>query len=384
MEIVIHKDSNMKVLVLGGGIGGMAAALKLNELGHSVDLVEFAEDWKAVGTGLTLSVLTLRALWDLGIGPEIMEKGYVHDGVDIYNQHGEFIRTVLSKRVISPDLPSEGAILRPVLHQILSDRVLNSSIQVRLGDTVKSIQSDLTLGSDIEFESGIQAHYDLVVGADGVFSKLRNLLMPEQQQPEYTGQACWRIQFERPSDIIRGRMFQSENMKVGFNPCSPTQMYMYMMECVPKDQVWREEADLPKIAKVLLHDFDDVLHDYIEQIDESTPIIYRPLERVMVDGTWHRGSTILIGDAVHATTPHLGSGAGLAVEDAIVLAHIIEKHGNNLKVVFDEFMQRRLDRARYVVETSGEIGRMEIEGESMMARSMLLAKGFDHVTTAYM
>ena len=374
----------MKVLVLGGGIGGMAAALKLNELGHSVDLIEFAEDWKAVGTGLTLSVLTLRALWDLGIGQEIMEKGYVHDGVDIYNQHGEFIRTVLSKRVISDDLPSEGAILRPVLHQILSDRVLKSNIQVRLGDTVKSIQSDLIQGSDVVFESGIEAHYDLVVGADGVFSKLRNLLMPEQKQPEYTGQACWRIQFERPEDIVRGRMFQSENMKVGFNPCSPTHMYMYMMECVPKDQVWREEADLPKIAKTLLHDFDDVLHDYIEQIDDSTPIIYRPLERVMVDGAWHRGSTILIGDAVHATTPHLGSGAGLAVEDAIVLAYLIEQHGDRLDLVFEEFMQRRLDRARYVVETSGEIGRMEIEGESMMARSMLLAKGFEQVTTAYM
>ena len=108
----------MKILVLGGGIGGMAAALKLKALGHQVDLVEQAKDWKAVGTGLTLSVLTLRALWDLGIGKEITEQGYVHDGVDIYDQHGEFIRTVLSKRVISSETPSEGAILRPVLHQI--------------------------------------------------------------------------------------------------------------------------------------------------------------------------------------------------------------------------------------------------------------------------
>ncbi|NNH26557.1 FAD-dependent monooxygenase [Acinetobacter terrestris] len=374
----------MKILVLGGGIGGMAAALKLKALNHSVDLVEQATDWKAVGTGLTLSVLTLRALWDLGIGQEIAEQGYVHDGVDIYNQHGEFIRTVLSKRVISPKTPSEGAILRPVLHQIMSQKVIQAGIHVRLGDTIATIQSELKTGSDVEFESGISAHYDLVVGADGVFSKLRNILMPEQAKPEYTGQACWRIQFERPSEITRGRMFQSEKMKVGFNPCSPTHMYMYMMECVPKDQVWREEAELPKIAKILLSDFDEVLHDYIEQIDDTTPIIYRPLERVMVDGTWHRGSTLLIGDAVHATTPHLGSGAGLAVEDAIVLAHLIEQYGDDLETVFNEFMQKRLDRARYVVETSAEIGRMEIEGESMMARSMLLAQGFEQVTTAYM
>jgi len=104
----------------------------------------------------------------------------------------------------------------------------------------------------------------------------------------------------------------------------------------------------------------------------------------MVDGAWHRGSTLLIGDAVHATTPHLGSGAGLAVEDAIVLAHLIEQYGDDLETVFNAFMQKRLARARYVVETSGEIGRMEIEGESMLARSMLLAQGFEQVTTAYM
>ena len=374
----------MKILVLGGGIAGMAAAIKLQTLGHSVELVEQAKDWKAVGTGLTLSVLTLRALWDLGIGPEIMQQGYVHDGVDIYDQHGELIRTVLSKRVISPELPSEGAILRPVLHQIMAKKVIESGVDVYLGDTISTIRTDLKKGSDVSFKSGRFAHYDLVVGADGVFSKLRRLLMPEQKQPEYTGQACWRIQFERPLDMTRGRMFQSETMKVGFNPCSPTQMYMYMMECVPQDQIWREAAQLPAIAKSLLNDFDGVLHDYIAQIDQDTAIIYRPLERVMVDGAWHRGSTLLIGDAVHATTPHLGSGAGLAVEDAIVLAELIERWGENLELVFDEFMQRRLDRAKYVVETSGEIGRMEIAGESMMARSMLLAKGFEHVTTAYM
>ncbi len=373
----------MKILILGGGIGGMAAALKLKQLGHEIDLVEVASDWKAVGTGLTLSVLTLRALWDLGIGPEIAEHGFVHDGVDIYDQHGEFIRTVLSKRVISPEVPSEGAILRPVLHQILSDKVKAAGIHVRLGDTISTITSDIKKGSEVKFSSGLSMHYDLVVGADGVFSKLRNLLMPEQPKPEYTGQACWRIQFDRPQDIVRGRMFQSEKMKVGFNPCSPTQMYMYMMECVPKDQTWREESELPALAKSLLSDFKEVLQDYIDQIDENTSIIYRPLERVMVDGAWHRGSTILIGDAVHATTPHLGSGAGLAVEDAIVLAQLIEQYGDDLESVFNQFMQKRYDRAKYVVETSGEIGRMEIEGESMAARSMLLAKGFEQVTTNY-
>ncbi|WP_353142866.1 FAD-dependent monooxygenase [Acinetobacter pragensis] len=374
----------MKILVLGGGIGGMAAAIKLKQAGHNVELVEKSEDWKALGTGLTLSVLTLRALCDLGVQDEIAAQGFVHDGVDIYDQNGCFIRTVLSKRVIADDFPSEGAILRPVLHDILSKKVLALDIPVFLGDSIASINSSLEHGNFVQFDSGREQHFDLVIGADGVFSKLRQLLMPEQPAPEYTGQACWRLQFDRPDDIVRGRMFQSENMKVGFNPCSPTQMYMYMMECVPKDKVWREQAELPKIAQQLLSEFEAVLKPYIDSIDENTPIIYRPLERVMVNGDWHRGSTLLIGDAVHATTPHLGSGAGLAVEDAIVLAKLLDEYGADLETVFEQFMQKRLARAQFVVETSGEIGRMEIQGESMMARSMLLAKGFESVTVAYL
>ena len=373
----------MKILVLGGGIGGMAAAIKLKQAGHIIELVEKSEDWKALGTGLTLSVLTLRALCDLGLQDEIATQGFVHDGVDIYDQDGGFIRTVLSKRVIAENFPSEGAILRPVLHDILSKKVLALDIPVFLGDSIKSINSSLEHGNFVQFDSGREQHFDLVIGADGVFSKLRQLLMPEQPAPEYTGQACWRLQFDRPDDIVRGRMFQSENMKVGFNPCSPTQMYMYMMECVPKDQVWREPEMLPQIAKQLLQEFDAVLKPYIDSINAATPIIYRPLERVMVNGDWHRGATLLIGDAVHATTPHLGSGAGLAVEDAIVLAQVLEQYEDDLEHVFHVFMQKRLERARFVVETSGEIGRMEIQGESMLARSMLLAKGFEQVTMPY-
>lgn len=373
----------MKILVLGGGIGGMAAAIKLKQAGHSIELVEKSEDWKALGTGLTLSVLTLRALCDLGLQDEIATQGFVHDGVDIYDQNGSFIRTVLSKRMIAEDFPSEGAILRPVLHDILSQKVLALDIPVFLGDSIKSINSSLEHGNFVQFDSGREQHFDLVIGADGVFSKLRQLLMPEQPAPEYTGQACWRLQFDRPDEIVRGRMFQSENMKVGFNPCSPTQMYMYMMECVPKDQVWREPETLSQIAKQLLQEFNPVLKPYIDSINAATPIIYRPLERVMVNGNWHRGAVLLIGDAVHATTPHLGSGAGLAVEDAIVLAQVLEQYENDLEQAFNVFMQKRLERARFVVETSGEIGRMEIQGESMLARSMLLAKGFEQVTMPY-
>jgi len=373
----------MKILVLGGGIGGMAAAIRLAQQGDQVTLVELAGDWKALGTGLTLSVLTLRALCDLGLGPEIAAQGFVHDGVDIYDNHGGFVRSVLSRRTIAEDFPSEGAILRPVLHRIMSEKVRAEGVEVRLGDTVAEIETGDS-GSRITFASGATEEYDLVIGADGVYSKLRGLVLPEVARPAYTGQACWRILFDRPEEITRGRMFQSETMKVGFNPCSPTQMYMYLMEAVPADRMRRAEADLPGIARALLQDdFGEVLGDYIGQIGAETPIIYRPLESVMVERPWHVGSVLLIGDAVHATTPHLGSGAGLAVEDAVVLAQELAATGYDLPATFERFMERRLSRAKYVVDTSRRIGEMEIGGAPMMERSLLLAEGFARVAEPY-
>ena len=371
----------MKILIVGGGIGGMSAAIEFARLGDDVDLVEIDEDWKAIGTGITLSVMTCRALCDIGLGDDIAAHGFLHDGWDVYDERGVHIDSVLTRPMVGSSHPSEGAILRPILHRLLSTRVEESGVRVRLGDTVASIDTESAQGK-IVFESGRTETYDLIVGADGVFSRVRQLVLPDAVAPAYTGQVCWRLLFNRSADVIRGRIYQSEKLKIGFNPCGASQMYMFINESVP--QPGRiPQAQLPEIARKLLMPFRDALGDRLDEIDGDMPIIYRPLEWLMIDGPWHKGRVMLIGDAAHATTPHLGSGAGLAVEDAIILPREVHAASGDLDAAFARFMELRAARARFIVETSGRIGDMEIAGEPLMDRNALMAEGFAYAARPY-
>jgi 2-polyprenyl-6-methoxyphenol hydroxylase-like FAD-dependent oxidoreductase len=90
-------------------------------------------------------------------------------------------------------------------------------------------------------------------------------------------------------------------------------------------------------------------------ITDDSDVVYKPLECIFIEGDWHRGRIVLLGDAVHATTPHLGQGAGMAIEDAIVLAEELAQAATPQEA-FPRYQQRRMPRCRYIVEASRAIG----------------------------
>jgi 2-polyprenyl-6-methoxyphenol hydroxylase-like FAD-dependent oxidoreductase len=95
------------------------------------------------------------------------------------------------------------------------------------------------------------------------------------------------------------------------------------------------------------------------QIIEDEAVVYRPLETIFIEGPWHRGRVVLLGDAVHATTPHLGQGAGMAVEDAIVLADELRR-ANTPEAAFQAYRTRRYERCRTIVELSLSVCRSQL------------------------
>ncbi len=114
-----------------------------------------------------------------------------------------------------------------------------------------------------------------------------------------------------------------------------------------------------------------------EQLDTSARINYRPLEKLLLPPPWHRGRAILIGDAAHATTPHLASGAGLAVEDALVLGEGLASDAA-LEDVLRRFTARRYERCRMVVENSVRLGELEMarapaQEQAELQRASMLA-----------
>jgi len=346
-----------RVLVVGGGIAGMSLAIRLGELGWKVDLVEADPQWRVYGAGISITAPTYRAFKRLGVFDELNARGYGSSkSVRICAPNGHVVAEQQIEP-IEPGLPTHGGILRPELHAILSARTRAAGTDVRLGVTLKS-WAEIPDGVRAETSDGERRDYALVVGADGAFSAVRALLFPDAAAPRYTGQYCWRLLADRPREIEQCNFYMAGTVTAGVMPVSASQMYMFLLQPAP-EKVRIDPATQWQRLKDIMAPFSGVVGALRDALRADSPIIARPLEAILLPRPWHRGRLILIGDAVHATTPHLASGAGIAVEDALILCEELER-GPDVGAAFTRFEQRRWERCRMVVENSVRIGEMEL------------------------
>ena len=206
-----------RILIIGGGFSGMAAAIALRKLGASVDVVEIDPGWRSYGAGISLGGATLRAFKPLGIRDEFLRQGAASDGVELRLPHGVKIGELPTPRLAGPDVPGGGAIMRPVLARILAQATRDSGAQVRLGCSFSQITQDASDVS-VSFTDGQSQRYDLVIGADGLYSKVREAVLPEAPQPQYSGQAVWRCVLPRPAELQTITMWMGGAVKPGVNP----------------------------------------------------------------------------------------------------------------------------------------------------------------------
>lgn len=348
-------------LVIGGGFSGMAAAIRMRKAGIAVDLVEIDPNWCPLGAGITINGATLRALETLGVYQEFCNRGFTSSGVDLLTPNGTQIGQVATPKVVGSDVPGGGGIMRPDLARILADATRASGAEVRLGCTYTTLEQDAQ-SVKVGFTDGSSRSYDLVVGADGVHSRLRELLFPEVRPPEYIGQGVWRAVLRRPELVSRPRMWLAEHIKVGVNPVSATHMYMFITEDRPT-KTHIDPATWPEVVAGLLKPFSDpFVQTLIPQVFEKEAAIdYRPLGNLLVPAPWNRGRVLMIGDTVAATTPHLASGAGIGIESGIVLGEELEQ-AQSLQAALDRFHARRFPRCEMVIRNSERLCRIEMEG----------------------
>lgn len=348
------------VLIVGGGFSGMAAAIQLRKQGHQVDLVEIDPGWRSYGAGISLGGATLRAFRTLGILDTFLENGHAADGVHICLPHGPKVAELPTPRMAGADVPGGGGIMRPVLARILAEATRASGTHVRLGCTFTAIEQDAE-GVEVAFTDGSRQRYDLVIGADGLYSKVRQTVFPQAPRPQYSGQAVWRAVLPRPADIETCVMWMGPRIKPGVNPVSKTEMYLFVTEPRPTNE-HVDPATFADHLRGLLADFPaPALQAIRAQIGPDSQIVYRPLEGLLMPRPWSNGRVVLIGDTVHATTPHLASGACIGIEDALVLA---EEIGREVPVsaALAAFEARRWERCRMVVQNSARLGEIEIAG----------------------
>jgi 2-polyprenyl-6-methoxyphenol hydroxylase-like FAD-dependent oxidoreductase len=177
--------------------------------------------------------------------------------------------------------------------------------------------------------------------------------------PAYTGQVVWRYNVPRAPEVEHIWMFSGSEGKAGLVPLAPDLMYLLLVETPPPGEVWLERDGQAALLRERLAEFGGLVGEVRDtHIVDDDAVVYRPLETILAPAPWHRGRTLLIGDAAHATTPHVGQGAAQAVEDAVVLSELL---GAQLPLddVFEAFMARRYERCRFIVESSLQIGRWE-------------------------
>lgn len=347
------------ILVIGGGVGGLAAAIGLHQQGVAVEVVERDKDWKVYHVGIIVQANFVRALNVLGIGDAAVKAGYAYRGARFCDLDGRVLKELPGETAVD-GLPSDLGLTRPALHKVLTEKVRELGIPVRLGVTFESIE-DRGDRVDVSFTDGTRGSYDLVIGADGNYSAVRKLLFPDAV-PRYTGQGVWRYNVPRPQDLEWSDLYIGKDKgKAGYCPLTPEDMYIFAVFEEPGNPRFAPETLADEMRR-RLEGYGGILGEAARHVTDPALVVYRPLEACILPSPWYRGRVVLIGDAAHSATPHLGQGAAMAIEDAVVLAEEIA--ARDVEDALDAFMRRRFERAKLVGTSSIQLGEWEMHPET--------------------
>jgi 2-polyprenyl-6-methoxyphenol hydroxylase-like FAD-dependent oxidoreductase len=347
----------VRALVVGGGPAGTTAAIALGRVGIEALVVEQEDRARPVGVGLALQNSPLRALSRLGLLDAVVEQGHPHEAVNICAPDGTVVHRITTETLV-PGTPSLVALPRVTLAEILEEalsRTPGAELRYRtsitsLRDTGEGVEADLTDGSTERF--------DLVLGADGVHSTVRSLIFPDAPEPSRARQIIWRGSAQRPPEVDRYLLHDMvPRGRVGVVPMSDDEIYVWMLE--RDDGVPRPPADQRlQLFRDRLAGFGGVVPIVAGLLGPD--VDHRSLTALLVPAPWYRDRVLLIGDAAHATTPHIAYGAGMAIEDSVVLADELGRSGS-VATAFEAFMVRRFDRCKLVVETSLQLSDWEVD-----------------------
>jgi 2-polyprenyl-6-methoxyphenol hydroxylase-like FAD-dependent oxidoreductase len=334
-----------RVLVVGGGVGGLTAATAFARRGVEVVLIERRPAFDVPGVGLGQPANALRIYDALGVLPEILSTGFAYDHMYIFDNKRELI--VDHKFLLGDErIPAVCALSRLRLHEILLGAAQRAGVEVRLGLTVSEIH-DGAESVDISFSNGESGSFDLVAGFDGIRSTTRQHLVGTAFEPRPSGYGAWRVQVPRP-DYVRGMEFlQGIGSKTGAMPLSDDLMYLFHIRPEAPDAIFARK-DYVGLFKERLAQYGSYVADVRDSLNASSDIVYSPIEPMLMPWPWFRNRVVIGGDAAHVVPPHLTQGAAMAAEDGYVLAKEVLTDGVPLEARLMRYSQKRYARSAFV------------------------------------
>lgn len=339
-----------RVAIIGGGIGGLTAALALKRRGIELDIYEQSAALGEIGAGLNLSPNALKVYRALGIEDEMLGIGFEADH--------QVIRSWHSGRVISraarKGLKEEFGAAHLTVHRADMLDVLSRSLEgarIHLGARCTEVASD-ERGARARFADGREIEADVIVAADGLHSAVRRSLFGAEA-PHFTGCICYRGLVPR-AEVPRDLHTAINTMWMG--PHGHVVHYWVrrgeLLNIVAHydSDAWTEESWTRECDRAELRQTYAGWNESLLRLYECGEHWYKwalydrePLER------WSRGRATLLGDAAHAMLPYLGQGAAMAIEDACVLAGAVSRSGDDIEAALAVYEKLRQPRAREAV-----------------------------------
>ena len=334
-----------RVLVVGGGVGGLTAATAFAQRGAEVVLIERRPAFDVPGVGLGQPANALRIYDALGVLEPILATGFVYDHMCIFDSNRELIAR--HKFLLGDDrVPAVSALLRLELHNILLAAAQRAGVEVRLGTMVQEMCDE---GERVvaEFSDSRAESFDLIAGFDGIRSATRAYLVGTAFVPRPSGYGAWRLQVPRPDYVQAIEFLQGIGSKAGAMPLSNDLMYLFHIRPEAPDAVFARE-DYPRLLRERLAQYGSYVAEISASLDASSDIVYSPIEPMLLPWPWFRGRVVIGGDAAHVFPPHLTQGAAIAAEDGYVLAAEALADDMPLEHRLMRYSQKRYARSAFV------------------------------------
>ncbi len=346
----IGSSGNKQVIVIGGGIGGLAAAIAMQRAGMDVHVYERVHDLAPVGAGISLWKNAIAALERIGLYDAIRGFSVIGPDAGLRRSDGQVLVNAGSTAL--KDRFGEFVIVihRAALHRVLLDAL--DPARVHLGHACVTIEEQAA-GVTATFSNGQTASGDALIGADGLHSAVRAHLHGDRP-PDYCGYTAWRGVTTFDHARLKVGETWGRGQRFGQMPMRDGQVYWFATANVPAGQTSPdgEKAELLRRFRGW--------HEPIEALVTSTPDA-AVLRNDMYDRrplrTWGRGRITLLGDAAHPMTPNLGQGGCQAIEDAVVLASSLrDATGEGIERGLRHYEATRIARTSMFVTTSRRIG----------------------------
>lgn len=352
-------ESTRHALIIGGGIAGPVIAMFLQKAGISSAIYEARISAEDLSGCLQIAPNGMNVLKGIGLDAKVIAAGTVTSHICFRNSQGKFL-----SRVENGSLQAHGAqavtLVRSTLHHVLMTAAIQRGIPIHLGKRLMRIDDKPGQPVAAHFEDGSSAEGDIIIGADGIWSTVRRLTMPEAPAPVFTGLVG--VGGFAPLDDSPGWMLASQSEMTmtwgasgffGYGICRvPQGRSVFWWSNQPQETPPTRE-DLKSIphdelqnSLIAMHgDWHNPIPQLIEQTDEVQRIAIYEMPSL---STWHKGRAVLIGDAAHAMATSAGQGASQALEDTIALAKLLRDEPGPMQNAFPAFEEQRRTRAEKI------------------------------------